>query len=458
MKEKFPACGPTDMQAGSNPGWSHCRDPILSGEVLTAEFWVRKLPDPDKIILSEGKIAAVNREIRKMLPGVIRDLAAYPEEVAGEELRVLLEERTFPEKMLYHGGHPVGASFFEDLSREMNLKGIGDANRVRYAYTVRRTGIRTFPTALMITDKPDERELDLFQETALDPAEPVLILHESAGGEWFFVQASFDRGWVIAADLAVADSREIWLDYLNADSFLVVTGSRLRLGYNPYSPEVSELEFFMGSRIPLAAMKEIPDVVDNQSPAGNYVVKLPVRGKNGALTFKFALVPRIGDVSEGCLPYTRAGVIRQAFKMQGERYGWGGGFNSWDCSAFVRDVYRSFGFQFPRNSREQELMPAKTVFFADAGDEGRRRLLDRLLPGATLHLPGHVMLYLGRHQAEHYVIHAISYYGDREKRNPDGTLAAVPINEIAVTTLSLPRRATGQELLAALTLGKQIEG
>ncbi|AFV12067.1 NLP/P60-like protein [Thermacetogenium phaeum DSM 12270] len=454
MKEGFSLCG---HHRGIASGRSRSKSPLPAGEVLTPEFWIRKLPDPDGIILSEGEIAAYNLEVRRRLSGIVLDLASYPEEMAGEELKRLLEERKQPDRELYLGGRRLGAFFWEELSREMNLQGIREVNRVHYACTVRPTGIRAFPAAAMITERPEEREFDLFQETALDPAEPVIVLHESAGGEWFFVQASFSRGWVAAADLAVARSREAWLDYLESKSFLVVTGSRLRLGYNPCSPEVSELEFLMGSRIPLAAPEEIPEAVDNHSPAGNYVVKLPVRGKNGELAFKLALVPRVADVSEGYLSYTRAGIIRQAFKMLGERYSWGGRFNLRDCSAFVRDVYRSFGFQFPRNSREQELVPGKGVFFANAGEGERKRLLDRLLPGATLHMPGHVMLYLGRHRDEYYVIHAIAYYGDREKRNPDGTLAAVPVNEIAVTTLSLPRRASGQQLLAALTLGKQIE-
>lgn len=92
-----------------------------------------------------------------------------------------------------------------------------------------------------------------------------------------FVQASCCSGWVPATDLAVAAASEAWLNYLQAEPFLVVTGSRLRLGYNPYSPEISELEFMMGARIPLAVDEEIPKVIDNQSSEGCYVVKIPVR-------------------------------------------------------------------------------------------------------------------------------------------------------------------------------------
>lgn len=448
-------CALLSMQMGCGPGLPR-REEAVSEDNRTAEFWIKKVSDPDRIIMNEKEIAVFNQEIMKTLPQVIKDLAAYPEEVAGESILDVINEQQYPQKPLYYCGQQLGASFYDGLLQEMNLGGIKSVSKLRCAYTIRRTSIRSFPTRLLVTDDPGDLEFDLFQETALDPAEPVIVLHESVSGKWCFVQASFYKGWVPVADLAVATSREDWLLYLQADSFLVVTGSRLRLGYNPYSPEISELEFFMGARIPLAARDGIPRVVDKQSPSGSYVVKLPTRGRNGELAFKLTLVPRGSDVSVGYLPYTGASVIKQAFKMQGERYGWGGMFNSRDCTAFVRDIYRCFGFHFPRNSREQGSLPGRTVYLADADRKERERQLDGLRPGAVLLMPGHVMLYLGKHQGEYYVIHAIASCGERGKVNPDGSLVPVPLNGVVVTTLSLPRRSNGVELIMSLTSAKQI--
>jgi cell wall-associated NlpC family hydrolase len=430
-------------------------------DILTTEFWLRKVSHPDKIIMSnkiimsKEQIDCFNQEIQKRQSQIVRDLAVHHNDMPGDSIQSAIKQ-TFPQKHLYHQGQQLEKSFYDDLLQEMNVKGLKKTSKVQFAYSIRGASIRSFPSKMFVTDNPSDNEFDLFQETALDPAEPVIILHESKSGEWSFVQTSFFRGWVPAADLAVAGVRHIWLDYLQTARFLVVTGSKLRLGYNPYSPEISELEFMMGAKIPLTAQDEVPDVIDNQSPEGCYVVKLPVQGGNGELTFKQALVPRVSDVSVGYLPYTRAAVIRQAFKMQGERYGWGGLFKSRDCSAFVRDIYRCFGFHFPRNSGEQMLLPGKNFSLTGANRQERRRLLDQLPSGSLLFFPGHVMLYLGKHKDDYYVIHAIAYYGEKEKRDIDGSYIPVSLNAVAVSPLSLRRHRSGEELMMALTSSVQI--
>jgi hypothetical protein len=425
-------------------------------DVQTAEFWLRRLAQPERLIMSGEQIVCFNQEIRKRHPQVIRDLAAHQEELPGVCIEEMLKEREFPSKPLYHQGQPLEQPFFDSLLQEMNLQGLESVCKMKYAYSIRSTSVRSFPSDLFITDDPADQEFDLFQETSLDPAEPLVILHESRSKRWIFAQSSFCRGWISARRLAVAASRRIWLAYLHEERLLTVTGSRLRLGYNPYSPGISELEFKMGARIPLAAREEIPEAIDNQSPIGCYVVKLPVHDSLGELTFKPALVPSAGDVSIGYLPYTRGAVIRQAFKMHGERYGWGGLFNSRDCSAFVRDIYRCFGFQFPRNSREQGLLPGNSFSPAGASRRRRQRLLEQIGTGAILFFPGHVMVYLGKHRDEYYVIHAIAYFGDQEKGDADGGCLPAPLNAVTVSPLSL-RRRSGEELLMALAALIEIE-
>jgi hypothetical protein len=131
-------------------------------------------------------------------------------------------------------------------------------------------------------------------------------------------------------------------------------------------------------------------------------------------------------------------------------------FDARDCSAFVMDVYRSFGLMLPRNGDEQEQSTGRTVSFASLGTDQRYGLLDSLLPGASLHTPTHEMLYLGKHGGLYYVIHDITSYGDPDRVNADGSLAGVELKRVAVTDLSLTLRS-GRTIIDSLTGGKQLE-
>lgn len=442
------ACGPGGLTGRRNWGGG-------SAAILNADFWIARMCEPERILMSPGEIAAFNETVRERLPDQVYDLAAYPRILPGRVLKRLLQERPLPaESGLYRNGLPAGEGFLAEIARETNLSGVADSNPVIAALTVRRTCLRSFPTCDRVNRGTDDRESDLFQETALDPAEPVLVLHHSRSGTWLFVQSGNYRGWLPSADLAVVDKGEEWLRYLRPQRFLVVTGQRLVLGANLETPALSRLEFAMGARLPLVEPVGDEEPIDNRSPQGNHVVLLPVRGGDGRAGFRKALVPLSADVSVGYLPYTRAGVVRQAFKLQGERYGWGGMFHSWDCSSLVMDVYRCFGLNLPRNSDQQARVGVRLAIGGSARERVRR--LRGLPPGTLLHFPGHVMLYLGSHGDRDYVIHAIAARGDPERRGPDGKPLQIPLNGVMVTDLSLLRAASGVSLLDSLVSAVQV--
>jgi len=174
-----------------------------------------------------------------------------------------------------------------------------------------------------------------------------------------FNQSTLYKGWVKAKNIALTGDREKIFDYLKTDKFLVVTGSKVETEPNPFIKEVSNIIFNMGDRIPLVESKKIPQSIPEgnlhaQSPEGSYIIKVPVRDKNGHLQFKLALIARSNDIHEGYLPYTRKNIIRKAFKSLGERYGWGGMFGRRDCSQFIMDIYRTVGIIIPRDASRQE--------------------------------------------------------------------------------------------------------
>ena len=93
---------------------------------------------------------------------------------------------------------------------------------------------------------------------------------------------------------------------------------------------------------------------------------------------------------------------RQAFLYLGTYYGWGGSSGGVDCSGFVCAVFRTFGIYLPRNTGEQSKYAGKLLPLT----ENPSGVLDTVRKPAAVYRPGHVMLYLGKKDGTHYIIHA----------------------------------------------------
>jgi hypothetical protein len=339
----------------------------------------------------------------------------------------------------------------------MNIASIQDTNSISYGFTVKRTDIRTLPTKDPSYSDPNDFEFDYFQETALEACEPVLVLYETLDNNCLFIQSSNYRGWVASEDIAIAKNKPEWLSFINETNFMVVTVNKLRLAINTKAPALSELELGMGCKLPVFTAENQPAMVDGMTSAGNYVVKIPVRSTDGSLEIKNAILPLCSDISYDYLPYTKANVIKQAFKLLGDRYGWGGLFGSHDCSSLICDVYKSFGIILPRNTTEQELSAGTTVKFSNESYEKRAEILEGIKAGSALYMPNHVMLYLGAVNGKEYVIQSLYSYGDKNKPIPGGGLEKVIANRVVVSNLDLPRRGNAKTFLENLTSIKTTE-
>ncbi len=426
--------------------------PNVKAEMLKADYWINKMSDADRLIMSACEIENFNQEIIQDMPGSVLDLTAYPSNVSGVKLNLLIK-RSFPAEPSYMDGQIVAPAFWTELETRMNLAGIEDKQQVEYAFTVRRSNLKIFPATEIIGDEPDDPAFDLFQDSSVLPAEPLIVLHHSADRKWYFVQMYNCAGWLPATDIGICD-RADWLKYQQEKDFLLVTANRLRLDANPLVPEITELEFTMGCKLPLVKAGELNAPLDMRVPHGNYLLKLPVRNAVGNLDFKIAPLPVSNDVVVGYLPYTRANIIRQAFKMQGDRYCWGGMLGGRDCSSLVMELYRCFGFRLARNSDAQEISTGKTISFKNHSTAYRESLMGKVLPGASLHFPGHEMLYLGEDGGRYYVINALGVYARPQPDQPK--LETVRVRSVVINDLSI-QRANGSRWLEQLTTAKQLE-
>lgn len=401
---------------------------------LDPKFWIGRQSDAEKAVLDANAIAAQNVKLQRTDPS-LHDIEHLPATLTAAQVKAWIGELSQrPTRALFdEQGHDVPAATLDELVSKLDLGKVPDTQHARYGMVVRRADVRTFPTRLRVFSSRGDTDIDRFQESALFPGTPVVIVHASSDGEWLFVISTLYAAWIEKQYVADGSAQQVF-DYTRKEPYLVVTGSTARTVYTREQPEVSELQLDMGVRVPVVGDWPADKPVNGQHPYAAHVIELPVRGSDGALRFTPALLSRTADVATDYLPLNRANLLQQSFKFLGERYGWGHSYNARDCSGFVSEIYRSFGVQLPRNTRDQGLSPAlnRITFTAADSHEKRLAVLRELQVGDLIYIPGHVMMVIGYDHGMPYVIHdttGITY------RN-DNAITRVQLNGVSVTPLS----------------------
>jgi hypothetical protein len=402
---------------------------------LTPSFWIARESNASKIVLDRRAIAAQNSRLFQVDDSV-HDLEAMPTALPASKIRSWITGLSgYPDEDMFDAeGHKLEKTVFDELMRNIALETIPESQRTRYGLAVKRADLRTFPAPLRGYDSADDHDIDRFQESALFPGTPVVIAHESRDGNWWFIVSPLYAAWVEKRFVAEGPAEAVF-GYTHKAPYLVVTGAKVKTVYTPERPEVSELQLDMGVRVPVLADWPAGKPVNGQHPYTAQVIELPERASDGMLRFTPALLPRTADTAGDYLPLSRANLLNQAFKFLGERYGWGHSYNARDCSGFVSDVYRSFGVQLPRNTRDQAVSPAlNRITFTKTDDhEHRLAVLRNLEVGDLVYIPGHVMMVIGHENGMPYVIHdttGISY------RDGKGEVTRVVLNGVSVTPLT----------------------
>lgn len=397
--------------------------PGISQEIATSAFWTNQVAQDNSLIMTESQILEFNNKVRETLP-VVYDLSNYEETLSKDKLLSYIKVYKIPTAAMYdYSGKPLGTSFYSAIQDNTNINSIKDVNNVRYAVTVKKTSVRSFPTETAVYNSSTTQQLDRFQETGCEPCEPVLILHTSKDNKWYFVQIYNYRGWMKADSIALT-SKASMLDYTSPKDFLMVTGKKVSVTLTSSTSDAVS-EFSMGTKL---------FIIKDKSQAQNFTVKLPIKNEEGNLEFTNATISEKSDVSVGYLPYTRYNIIAEAFKLQGLTYDWGDKYSGRDCSSFIMYIHKTFGFQLPRNADEQEICSKNAIKFdSKTTTASRLEALDTLKPGSPLYMPGHTMLYIGKYNGTHYMIHAFLGYNQKE-----GNVSKFQsVYQVAITTLNL---------------------
>lgn len=417
----------------------------VSLDMMRSEYWTEKKSDASKVLKQYGEIKKVNDDNKRM---ITVERAAFSLEDIGTAFYYktaisLINDTYFnpkkPENLLVNG-EPTDSEYWEKQKENLNLDALNERITTRFGFCVTRTTLKRYPSEDKVYEIDDSLFFDQMVQSDIQPFMPVAVLHESLDGEWFYVLAYGYGGWIKKADVALCDTKEEWIERQNPDNYLVVTGRELTLFDNPYCEELSKMTLPMGTIIPIANIGEVPEIIQQRAGYGNYVAKLFYRNQEGKLTDGYVLIPVSEDVNLGYLPYTEENIAKLMFKYLGAVYGWAGDYDSIDCSLYVRQVYRCFGFEMPRATLPQALLECEGNYdVKDMSFEKKKEILESAPIGTLLYFPGHIMMYLGMEEGEPYCISSVGDYSTAELGK--GQIAVA--NTVIITNMLDTTRGTG---------------
>ena len=399
--------------------------PDVTKEMCSGSYWSDKQQDADEVLAERATIDQLNQdgvdadgtmlqplkdaaerfynkqEQETLKSGVEGDLAYFVSNGAEDENGVVLTEEDAAQ---------IAANCPTDGSTPDIASG--------YAIVTTHTTMRNLPTDRMMGLTPGDADDDNLYLSMLRVNEPLLIRTQSVDGKFFLcISTCMQASWVPAEDIAICKDRDEWLEAwdIPAGQELVVTDYKVRTEQSRETPNTANRMLYMGTtleRVDLESPEEAVELVGTSSAFNRYVCYLPVRNDDGTYSKELALIPESAKVSEGFLPLTKANIEKVAFRALGQMYGWGGMLEADDCSGYMRDIYKCFGFELARNTTWQMNMPVRHYNLAGMDDAHKAAAIAQMPLGTILYWGGHEMMYLGQEDGKLYVISATGGIGD----------------------------------------------
>ncbi len=402
----------------------------------SADFWAARAPAPRALILTPEEIGVLNRAALTY-PTNLVDIFALPDRLDRSHLQDMIDDL----KKLKNGppgydhtNHPLTKKFYDRI--ESAIGTLPETLPLQYGVITSRTNLRRLPTNEVFLDKPFRNGFDRFQFTLVECGTPAAIFHATKDRAWYLIQLTHTKGWVEASLIATAPKQEV-VDFARSNP-LVVTGPRVEVYANP-SLDQHAATLQMGAKLPLESSKE-----------SYYRVTLPSRNDDGTLKRTAGYIRTSDDVHDGHLPFTMRNLYQQAFKLLNHPYGWGDLYEGRDCSRFIMDIYRCFGFNMPRNSLRQSQFNGK--YRSDIHDLQDNEKIEFLKKydgrPAVLYTPGHIMLFLGVIDGKPYIIHSAWAYNDEPGFF---TRETKYVGRVIVSDTSLGQGTRGGSLLKRIT-------
>ncbi|MCR4908600.1 MAG: SH3 domain-containing protein [Lachnospiraceae bacterium] len=391
--------------------------PEVSEEMLSPDYWLRDTEEADEVLADIDTVKRLNESFLNCKSCTMNDLTEEGGSFNGAEKNLARWKSAMSDLAKYlDGAHydssdeTVSGQYVMGILNNLDDINASEDEEIQYGICVRRSDVRAYPTELILADDPGDSDFDNVQVSSVRVGEPVTIYGLSVDGEFYLCHTTNVSGWIPSNDIALCTDKDEWLQAWKfpEDQVMVVTDAKLVLEQSNTSPELSGLMLTMGTVLEKAELSEGEKTITNRSLYYNYPVWIPVRNEEGMYERRKALISAHYGISEGFLPLTYRNILECSYAALGDAYGWGGMLAANDCSGYVRDVYKCFGLELPRNTTWQAAMPVLKYDISVAEEEDKKALLDELPTGTILFIKGHEMIYLGHEDGKYYVINSAS--------------------------------------------------
>ncbi len=290
----------------------------------------------------------------------------------------------------------VGPDHIGDLQEQAQLESFPNCGR--RAITIRNSSVRELPEQRPIfalpPDQPaDGYPFDLLQASAVWVGSPLYVCHVGRDGAWLYVRAGFAAGWMRTDDVAYVD--DAFVEQWQALPLAAIVKDDVAL---TDVDGIYRATAHIGAVFPLAGQEQ--DKLEILVPAAN-------ERRQAVAVHAFLPAEQAQSMP---LPLAATHMAELANQLLGQPYGWGGLYELRDCSSALRDLFVPFGLYLPRNSGAQGQSGQVVRMEGLVGPEKERLLLEKGKPFLTLvHIPGHIMLYIGQHHGRAAVLH--NYWG-----------------------------------------------
>lgn len=424
------------------PQMAFANESTVTNEMCKASYWKEKtIVDADKVLLDFDGVAKVNQDAIDGSGTKVFDLTEMKSTYSASKASIsngLKYDSSdyYKSRNLYVDGAKIdNESFFNTMAQNAYDSAYDGLTDTQYAVCTRFAELLAYPMAGFLgysaNDTDDEKV-----NAGLVVNEPVVIRQrvENDGKVFYFCYSTNCTGWVDSESLALCKDKAEWLDAwqvdLKAKDFLVITQDKLTLEPSYITPQVANTKLTLGTILKLVPQSEIPKNIGERGTWNNYVVYMPVRNDDGTYKRDVALIAQHYNVSVGFLPLTQSNILDIAFSCLGNRYGWAGMLESYDCSLYTRTIYRCFGFELPRNTNWQQLVPNTKIDVSSMTDTQKEAFIETLPAGALLFFPGHTMMYIGSENNVNYSISATGSLSDSQGELEIQSMYSVIVNPL----------------------------